>query len=1011
MAHIDLPDGAYGIRGPMMLRPEVAIHLNELASTLLHDAHSMSAADREYIATAVSAANACTYCSNIHGAIAAAHMGTQHADVMSMAREPWSHPLDAKLAALLDIALLVREHGQHVTPDAIDRARHAGATDLEIHDTILIGASFCMFNRYVDGLATPVPPDDQRYVDMGTERAAKGYRAILWAVKLFVISLLATGTVLAAGGSIEGTVIVSDTREPAGSVRVTDAAAKRTVYSRSNGTFTLKGLAAGKHTIVLHGLGVRDTTIADIEVRDGEATRITVGVTRDDLTYDDIVVYGASKRAEKITETPSAVTAVSQVEIQRRARGNQLARALDGLNGVDIVQNGATDFNVNTRGFNNSTNRRLLVLVDGRDVSLQQIGAVEWNSFASSLGDFKSIELVRGPAAALYGANAFNGVLNMTTLSPKESQGTRIALLGGDYKTMRADVRHAGVLCDLSYKVTLGHSRSFNLAQNRTDSASMVSEYPSLWPAARELNAISGDDRETFATYGTLRLDYDLSETQTLIAEGGYSQFGNEVMLAGSGRIHVPQSEKPFARLAYHDDHFHVQSTFNARRTIDTMRILAAPPGTIILDDSYDMNLDGQYANSITSDISYVVGGQFQYMSIASERTVFPDEPIIARIMGIYGQLEAKVTDQLTVVGSARYDNANIYPQQFSPRVAVMFAPEPGHQIRVSAGRSFQRANFSELFRKYGFRPAFGRQGPVNFRPIQALINDTLSKLTGSAQQVFMDLFDTTITSQMDPRGIQPAAYGVGNRSLNVEENIGFELGYNGQITKELFVSVDVYYNRLRNFISGFLPGVNSNFSVWSSSGSLPTELQQYSALIDSIVYGALSPQDRARFTTYEGNPAFIVSNTNLGLVEQFGAEVSLAYRPLRHLEFTANYAYYQANLLDAKTSNPFLATGSALLSPNTSPHRVNIGASYAVPLAWDASVNLRYVEGFAWLAGDFQGYVPSYAVVNLNAGVHVLDELRLGLAINNVLDRRHYEVYGGSLIPRLTYISVSYDF
>ena len=109
--------------------------------------------------------------------------------------------------------------------------------------------------------------------------------------------------------------------------------------------------------------------------------------------------------------------------------------------------------------------------------------------------------------------------------------------------------------------------------------------------------------------------------------------------------------------------------------------------------------------------------------------------------------------------------------------------------------------------------------------------------------------------------------------------------------------------------------------------------------------------------------------------------------------------------------SNPFLATGSALLSPNTSPHRVNIGASYAVPLSWDASVSMRYVEGFAWLAGDFQGFVPSYAVVNVNAGVHLMDELHVGIAINNVLDRRHYEVYGGSNIPRLTYVSAAYSF
>lgn len=1012
MAHIELPPDVYGIRGPMMLRPDTAAHLNDFVSVLLHDPHSLSAGEREYIATAVSRANNCEYCSNIHAAITAAHLGTARVDVLNSADDISLMQPSPKLVALTRLALLTRLGGKEVTEADVEQARSIGASDIEIHDSILIGAAFSMFNRYVDGLATPVPPDPAMYDDMGNMRAAQGYRALMKILTLVLIAIGSTIGALAGTGSISGTVRLSDTKEPAAGVRISIEEARVSAYTNRKGVFTLKNVPSGKVRLVVRGVEVQDTSIVDVVVRDNETSQLDMDVNRRSVTAGEVVVYGASKRAEKITETPAAVTAVTGVQIQRLARANQLGRALEGLNGVDIVQNGATDFNVNTRGFNNSTNRRLLVLVDGRDVSLQQIGAVEWNSFASALGDFSSIELVRGPAAALYGANAFNGVLNMTTLSPREALGTRISVLGGDYKTMRADVRHAGAVGDLSYKVTFGHSQSYNLAQNRTDSASMVNEYPSLWPAARELNPLSSSDRETFATYGTLRMDYDLSDKQTILAEFGYTQFGNEVMLAGAGRIHVPQSEKPFARVAYHDDNLHVQSTFNARRTIDTMRVLAAPPGTIILDDSYDVNLDAQYNGKISEGLTYVVGGQYQHMSIASNNTVFPDEPIIARIGGIYGQIEAKLTKQLSLVGSARYDNANIYPQQFSPRVAMLFSPVEDQTFRFSAGRSFQRANFSELFRRYAFRPAFNAQGrPVNFRPVQAQINDVLSTLTGQQQRVFLGLYDTTVTSPTNPMGIQPGAWGVGNRDLNVEQNIGYEFGYSGKIGSRLFVTVDAYYNRLTNFISGFLPGVNPNFASWSSASALPTELRQYAKLVDSIVYSNLSPQDRARFTTYQGDPAFIVSNTNIGLIEQFGVEVSASYQATKELEFTANYAYYGFNLLDAKTPNPFLATGSALLSPNTSPHRVNVGANYVVPLSWDASVMLRYVEGFAWLAGDFQGFVPSYAVVNLNAGLHVTDELRLGLAINNLLDRRHYEIYGGSNIPRLTYVSATYTF
>lgn len=813
-------------------------------------------------------------------------------------------------------------------------------------------------------------------------------------------------------GSLKGTISDAESGQPVAMVKVILPSLKRQTLTNRNGAFEIKNIAPGTYAVTVSGVTIVDSTISNVRITSGTATTLDIQAQSRFHSASAVYVYGASKKQEKITETPAAVTTISDVEVQRAARGNQLAKALEGLTGVDIVQNGATDFNVNTRGFNNSTNRRLLVLVDGRDVALQQISATEWNSFATPLSDISRIELVRGPAAALYGANAFNGVLNITTLSPKESQGTTVNLLAGDYKTFRGDARHAGTMGDLSYKITLGHSQSLNLAINRTDSASLVNEYPALWPIAREQNRLSAEDRETFATYGTLRFDYDLNSTQSVIAEFGYSQFGNEVMLAGAGRIHVPQTAKPFARLAFHDTKLHAQATYNARNTIDTMRILAAPPGTIILDESYDVNLDAQYNDSISSQLTYVVGGQYQHMSIGSRGTVFIKDPITADIGGVYGQLEYKPSRSLAFVASARVDEANIFPLQFSPRAAVVVYPAHDQQVRLAFGRSFQRPNFSELFRRYNFRPAFTAQGaPVNFRAVQQRINDTLSALTGQPQNVDLSLFDPTITAPGDIRAIQPIAVGIGNPDLRVEENYGLDLGYKGVIGDRLFVTVDVYYNRLQNFISGFLPGVNPNYRTWSSASVLPGDVSQYSGLVDSIVYNALHPMDRARFTTLDGRPAFVVSNTNIGIVDQYGVEISAEYSLTQYLRVNANYSYYAFDLVDATTPNPFLATGEQLLLPNTSPHRVNLGATYAVPGVFDVAAQFRYVEGFAWLAGDFKGFVPSYALLNVNAGYHVTQELKLGLVVTNLLDRRHYQIFGGSIIPRLTYLSASYTF
>lgn len=846
------------------------------------------------------------------------------------------------------------------------------------------------------------------------------FRLVMVMATLCSIAMVAS----AADGSISGTVRSAEDRDAVRGVRVRLDNTSRVVYTDKNGVYTITNVSEGTHSVTLHAVGYADTTVASVSV--SGATTVDVLMRLSSSTFKDVVVYGAFKRDEKITETPAAVTVLTEDEINRKARGNQLGKALEGLTGVDVVQNGATDFNVNTRGFNNSTNRRLLVLVDGRDVGLQQIGATEWNSFATPLDEFSSIELVRGPAAALYGANAFNGVLNMRTLSPRESQGTKVSLLAGDYMTMRGDVRHAGVLGDLAYKVTLGHSQSLNLAKNRftvsdsataasaraADSIGLTGEYPALWPIGRELDSITPDDRKTFSTYGTIRADYNITEDKVILAEFGYAEFGNEIMLAGSGRIHVPQTAKPFARVAYHQDHFFAQSTFNMRKTIDTMRILAAPKGTIILDDSYDVNLDLQYSDSIGTEWKYNVGGQAQHMSIGSHGTVFPNDPITGKTGGVYAQFEYKPVSELALVASGRVDGSTFHATQFSPRVAVVYTPVSGQQFRVSGGRSFQRPNFSELYRRYAFRPAFSSSnpGPANFRPVAKLINDTLTALSGSTQTVDLQLFDPT-AAQGNILGIQPQALGLGNSALKVESNMGIELGYKGVIDSKLFVTVDLYYNKLTDFISGFLPGVNPNFAAWTSKSTLSADLQQYSGLVDSIVYAAMAANDRPRFTTLDGRPTFLVSNTNIGEVEQYGLEIGAEYHLTDEFSVNANYSYYGFRLVDAKTPNPLLATGDALLQPNTSPHRINLGASYVEGDIWDASVMFRYVEGFPWLAGDFKGSVPAYALLNINAGVQVIDGLRLGVAVNNVLDRRHYEIFGGSIIPRMSYVTVSYEF
>jgi len=177
MPHITLPDGLPGIRGPMAFRPETAKPLNELVDVLLRGPHSLSPGERELIATFVSAQNDCMYCQTIHGAIAAHHLQGNEDLVVNVKRDAQHAAISDKLKALLVIAGKTAESGKSVTAADVERARQQGATDLEIHDTVLIAAVFCMCNRYVDGLATWAPDDPDFYRQRAALVAANGYAA------------------------------------------------------------------------------------------------------------------------------------------------------------------------------------------------------------------------------------------------------------------------------------------------------------------------------------------------------------------------------------------------------------------------------------------------------------------------------------------------------------------------------------------------------------------------------------------------------------------------------------------------------------------------------------------------------------------------------------------------------------------------------------------------------------------------------------------------------------------
>jgi uncharacterized peroxidase-related enzyme len=175
MPHIELPEQVPGIRSLVLYRPETGKHLYELAQVLLRGESPLSEAERELIATYVSYRNNCMFCCNSHAAAARCLYGEDAAIVDEVLADMERAAISDKMKALLVIAGKVQVLGKEVQQQHIDAAKAAGASDREIHDAVLIAASFSMFNRYVDGLATLTPTNPAAYAEMGKRITEKGY--------------------------------------------------------------------------------------------------------------------------------------------------------------------------------------------------------------------------------------------------------------------------------------------------------------------------------------------------------------------------------------------------------------------------------------------------------------------------------------------------------------------------------------------------------------------------------------------------------------------------------------------------------------------------------------------------------------------------------------------------------------------------------------------------------------------------------------------------------------------
>ncbi len=849
-------------------------------------------------------------------------------------------------------------------------------------------------------------------------------------------------------GRVTGTVTKSTDGKPVVGVRISVDGTPINSITGPDGRYVLPRVPEGPQVILFRWLGFRPQQ-ATVTVRSATPQNVDIALVAQIISLNDIVVASASRVPERTVEAPAAISTIDRVTLRNKSISGQIPAALAQTPGVDIVQSGVNDFNLNARGFNSSLNRRVLVLQDGRDLAIAFLGSQEWNSLSMPMEDFAQVEMVRGPGSALYGANAFTGVLNITTPPARDVVGTKLSLGGGELSTVRGDLRHAGVTNDgrFGFRFNGGYYRSDSFSRSRTafNGSDVIGEYndaadvplvagtTAAVPSCTGLSnclfiervplsgqtsdpttgLVSGSPDELQNIYGSARFDFYADDGSMFTAEGGAARVENGVFVTGIGRVQVPEAVKPWARLAWGNDNVNVMAWYSGRKSLEDQVSLSSGIG--LKESSSILHAEGQFNESFDNDRLRLVAGA----SDGTLMSLLNDDRSDNYFSG-FAQLEYRPTPQIRFLAAARVDNGTLFDTQFSPKGAIVFSPNENHSLRATVNHAFQTPNYSEFFLNVpaGLPTAALAGAEVAVEaPLSgyyAQITDPLvvgpalagamSALNLNADLPWNFLPQTLILAQ-------------GNPALEVEKVTGFEIGYKGTIDNRAYISVDVYLNKLSNFVTDLLPGVNPAFAPFDLSTTVPADLAQ----IDAILAGAGLPANHPlrvgaaqllagyemalagvqgatgpALTTVGGAPAIVVSYANAGKVDEMGVEFGIGYGITPELKVDASYTYFDFDVKDGG----FTAAGQDLI-PNTPKHKGSGSLTYTGQQGFDAGASVRINDSFDWAAGVFTGRVPSNQFIDANVGFRVNNYLRIYVVASNLLDQQRFQLYGGSIIGR----------
>ncbi len=832
--------------------------------------------------------------------------------------------------------------------------------------------------------------------------------------------VLAAAPVAAQSGGITGTVVdESGGILPGCTITLSGPGGSQTTYADGGGAFSFADLAAGTYTVKVSLSSFRD---AEQEVQVGHSAADLGSITLALAGIGETIVVSASKIESTLTNAPATISVLTADTLNTTPASN-MGDLLRNVPGVNVTQMSARDVQLSSRGSTGTLDASQIALLDGRSIYLDFFGFVLWDLIPSNKEDIKQIEVVRGPASAVWGANALKGVVNIITKTPREGQGLSLNLQGGMAdrgEGSRADegsasqygvnARWADAPSDnLSYRISGGYFFSdpysrptgrVPLGSHPLDSSIMTGGAP--YPTD-DADGVVG---QSFANKGTkqpkadLRVDHEFANGGRLTWGGGFGGTAG-IIHTGLGPFDIePGSDMGYGRISYQKDALKI-GTFVNWLDVEAPNLLLVDPftgGPVQLNfNTKTFDFEAGHSTVIDDRLILTYGGNVRRNNF--EITITPD---VENRTEFGGYLQAEYfVDKFRLAAGGRVDKfGNIDGAVFSPRVSLMFKPTPDHALRVSFNRAFRSPSAINNYLVLPIVQLINAPGGPNLALLRAFVPPPLCPAICGLLENPWPLILSGVGSE------------VGGTVLKEEKLDAYEVGYTGTFNGRTTLSLVGYQNDSDGNINFtqvtpdiFPPTGIPPFSAYSPANPPPL-VPPFDSLGSSAVLMAFLAQTNPALVAL-GLPPVVFPDVaftylNLSGVRNRGFEASLEHSFNRDLSGFVNFSWQDTPELLVPDPDEIKQPIDEIGIPPT--NRFNVGLNYGSE-QFLGSVSVNYQDEAFWvdvLTRPFNGATSSFTMVNASFGVR-FNEGRVTAMVkaNNILNETIQQHVFGDILKR----------